>query len=94
MIARRLVLARKNGARIIYADPRQTPTAKQSDLCLSMYSGTDVALLNGLMHHIIENGWEDEEFIARRTKGFDSLKKTVMSEDYNLKNVSEYLRRS
>jgi formate dehydrogenase major subunit len=53
-----------------------------------MYSGTDVALLNGLMHHIIENGWQDMEFIERRTRGFDSLKKTVMSEEYNLKNVS------
>ena len=88
LIARRLVIARKKGARIIYADPRRTPTAKQSDLCLSMYSGTDVALLNGLMHHIIENGWQDTEFIERRTKGFDSLKETVMSEDYNLTNVS------
>jgi formate dehydrogenase major subunit len=75
LIGRRLVLARKNGSKIIYVDPRRTPTAKQSDLCLSMYSATDVALLNGLMHHIIENGWEDREFIERRTKGFDSLKK-------------------
>lgn len=89
LIARRLVIARKNGARIICADPRRTPTAKQSDLFLSMYSGTDVTLLNGLMHHIIENGWEDREFIDRRTKGFDSLQEAVMSDDYNLKNVSE-----
>lgn len=88
LIGRRLVLARKNGAKIIYADPRCTPTAKQADLYLSMYSGTDVALLNGLMHHIIENGWEDREFIERRTKGFDSLKETVMKDDYDLKNVS------
>ncbi len=88
LIARRLVLARKKGTKIIYADPRHTPTAKQSDLCLSMYSGTDVALLNGLMHHIIENGWLDLEFISSRTKGYDSLKEAVMSDDYSLKNVS------
>ena len=88
LIARRLVIARKKGARIIYADPRRTPTAKQSDLCLSMYSGTDVALLNGLMHHIIENCWQDTEFIERRTKGFDSLRETVMSKDYSLPIVS------
>ncbi len=89
LIGRRLVLARKMGAKIIYADPRYTPTARQSDLYLSMYSGTDVALLNGLMHHIIENGWEDREFIERRTKGFDSLKETVMKGDYDLRNVSK-----
>ncbi len=89
LIGRRLILARKNGAKVIYADPRHTPTAKQSDLHLSMYSGTDVALLNGLMHHIIENGWEDMGFIESRTKGFDSLKKIVMKDDYDLKNVSK-----
>lgn len=88
LIGRRLMLARKMGAKIIYADPRRTPTARQSDLYLSMYSGTDVALLNGLMHHIIENGWEDREFIESRTKGFDLLKKTVMNERYSLKSVS------
>ena len=89
LIGRRLVLARKSGAKIICADPRYTPTAKQADLYLSMYSGTDVALLNGLMHHIIENGWEDSDFIKSRTKNYDSMKKTVMEENYNLKNVSE-----
>jgi formate dehydrogenase alpha subunit len=88
LIGRRLVLARKRGARIIYADPRHTPTAKQADLHLSMYSGTDVALLNGLMHHIIENGWEDREFIERRTKNFDAMKETVMRSNYDLRNVS------
>ena len=88
LIGRRLVLAKKRGAKIIYADPRYTPTARQADLCLSMYSGTDVALLNGLMHQIIENGWEDMEFIERRTKNFDSLKNTVMKAEYDLRSVS------
>ena len=89
LIARRLVLAKKNGTKIICADPRYTPTAKQADLYLSMYSGTDVALLNGLMHYIIENGWEDKDFIEKRTKNFDSAKETVMKDDYDLKNVSK-----
>jgi formate dehydrogenase (coenzyme F420) alpha subunit len=89
LIGRRLVLARKMGAKIIYADPRFTPTAKQADLYLPMYSGTDVALLNGLMHHIIEKGWEDREFIEGRTKGFDSMKNTVMKDDYDLKTASK-----
>jgi len=89
LIGRRLILAKKRGAKIIYADPRRTPTAKQADLYISMYSGTDVALLNGLMHHIIENGWEDKEFIDKRTKGFNSFKETVMKSGYDLKNASE-----
>ncbi|MGA9098831.1 MAG: molybdopterin-dependent oxidoreductase, partial [Methanotrichaceae archaeon] len=52
------------------------------------YSGTDVALLNGLMHYIIENGWEDRGFIDIRTKNFESLRDTVMRVDYDLRNVS------
>ncbi|MGD0951180.1 MAG: formate dehydrogenase subunit alpha [Methanotrichaceae archaeon] len=89
LIGRRLILAKKKGAKIICADPRYTPTAKQADLYLPMYSGTDVALLNGLMHHIIKNGWENREFIENRTKGFDFLKKTAMNDSYDLKNVSK-----
>ncbi len=88
LIGRRLVLAQKKGAKIIYADPRHTPTAKQSDLFLSIYSGTDVALLNGLMHIIIKNGWEDREFIARRTRGFQSLRDAVLDERYRPDNAS------
>ena len=88
LIGRRLLLARKKGAKIIYADPRHTPTAKQSDLFLSIYSGTDVALLNGLMHIIIKNGWEDSDFIAKRTRGFQSLRETVLDENYCPENVS------
>jgi formate dehydrogenase major subunit len=89
LIGRRVMLAKKKGAKIIYADPRHTPTAKQADLYLSMYPGTDVALLNGLIHHIIENGWEDSEFISKRTKNFEEMKTLVMQETYSLPNVSK-----
>ena len=89
LIGRRVMLAKKKGAKIIYADPRFTPTAKQADLYLSMYSGTDVALLNGLMYHIIENGWEDSTFISERTKNFEEMKAVVMQETYSLPNVSK-----
>jgi len=88
LIGRRIVLAKKRGAKIIYADPRRTPTAKEADLHLAMYSGTDVALLNGLMRHIIENGWEDREFIEKRTKGYEAMKEMVMRDDYDLERVS------
>jgi len=89
LIGRRVMLAKKKGAKIICADPRCTPTAKQADLHLSMYSGTDVALLNGLMHHIIENGWEDSAFISKRTKNYEEMKSVVMQETYSLSNVSK-----
>ncbi|NLN08729.1 MAG: formate dehydrogenase subunit alpha, partial [Methanoculleus thermophilus] len=89
LIGRKIVQAKQNGAKIIYADPRYTPTARQADLYMPFISGTDVAILNGLMQEIIKNGWEDKEFIEKRTKDFEKLKEVVMKEDYSLENVSK-----
>jgi len=89
LIGRRVMQAKKNGAKIIYADPRYTATAKQADLYMPFVSGTDVAILNGLMQEIIKNGWEDKEFVANRTKDFDKLKEVVMKDAYSLENVSK-----
>ncbi|HNT08064.1 formate dehydrogenase subunit alpha, partial [Methanoculleus sp.] len=87
LIARSVVRARTNGAKVIVADPRYTPTARQADLYMPFVSGTDVAILNGLMQEIIRNGWEDKEFIAKRTKDYEKLKEVVMKDVYSLENV-------
>ncbi len=89
LIGRRLVMAKKRGAKIICADPRLTPTAKAADLHLPLRPGTDVALLNGLIREIIKNGWEDRDFIERRTRGFRSVLETVNKEACSLENAAE-----
>ncbi|MDN7023926.1 formate dehydrogenase subunit alpha [Methanoculleus sp. FWC-SCC1] len=89
LIGRRVAQAKKAGAKIIYADPRYTATGKQADLYMQFVSGSDVAILNGLMQEIIKNGWEDTEFLKNRVKGYEELKATVMKEDYSLENVSK-----
>ncbi len=89
LIGRRIMVAKKNGAKVIVADPRLTPTAKLADLYLPFYSGTDVALMNGMMQHIIKNGLENKEFIAKRTKDFEKLKEVVMKDTYSLDNVAK-----
>ena len=89
LIGRKIVQAKLNGAKIIYADPRYTATARQADLYMQFVSGADVAILNGMMQEIIKNGWEDKEFIAQRTKDYEKLKEVVMKEDYSLENVSQ-----
>ncbi|MDD1647311.1 MAG: molybdopterin-dependent oxidoreductase, partial [Methanomicrobiales archaeon] len=89
LIGRRVMQAKRNGAKLIYADPRLTATGKQADLYLPFYSGTDVAILNGLMQQIIKNGWENKEFIEKRTKDFDKVKAVVMKPEYSLENVSK-----
>jgi formate dehydrogenase alpha subunit len=89
LIGRRVMQAKMKGAKIIYADPRLTATGKQADLHLPFYSGTDVALLNCFMQQILKNGWENKEFIEKRTKDFDKLKAVVMKPEYSLENVSK-----
>ena len=89
LIGRRIMQAKANGAKIIYADPRLTPTGRIADLHLQFYSGTDVALLNCFMQLILKNGWENKEFIAKRTKDFEKVKEVVMKEAYSPENVSK-----
>ncbi|MEZ0350543.1 molybdopterin-dependent oxidoreductase [Mycobacterium sp. pR1184] len=63
----------KAGAKLIVVDPRRTATAEKADLFLQISSGTDLALLNGLLHLIVENGHTDPEFIAEFTEGWDEM---------------------
>ena len=63
----------KAGAKLIVVDPRRTTTAKKADLFLQIAPGTDLALLNGLLHLIVENGHTDAEFIAEFTKGWEVM---------------------
>lgn len=69
---------RQRGAKLIVADPRRIDIAGYADLHLKHKPGTDLALLNGLMHVILREGWEDKEFIASRTEGIEELKQVVV----------------
>ena len=82
LIGRQIIRARSRGARLIYADPRHTPTAIQSDLFIQFYSGSDVLLLNSIMGEIIRNGWEDTSFIRDRTTQYDAVRKVVLQKRY------------
>ena len=73
---RQAVLQR--GAKMIVADPRRIDITEFATLHLQQKSGTDIALLNGLMHIILENSWEDKAFIEERCENFDEFKATVM----------------
>ncbi|ACU73880.1 molybdopterin oxidoreductase [Catenulispora acidiphila DSM 44928] len=69
----RLLERRKSGAKLIVVDPRRSATADKADLFLQIKPGTDLALLNGLLHLLVENGHIDEEFIAAHTEGWDDM---------------------
>lgn len=63
----------KAGARLIVVDPRRSATADKADLYLPIKPGTDLALLNGLLHLLIENGHTDADFISRYTDGWGAM---------------------
>jgi predicted molibdopterin-dependent oxidoreductase YjgC len=73
---RQAVLQR--GAKMIVADPRRIDITEFATLHLQQKPGTDIALINGLMYLILENGWEDKAFIEERCENFDDFKATVM----------------
>ncbi len=81
--------AKERGAILICCDPRFSRTAAVSDLHLQFRPGTDIALVYGICHEIIKNGWYDEEFIRQRTYGFEYFKEEVMKEDYSPENVEK-----
>ena len=88
LIARRVLRAKDKGAKVIYTDPRKTATARHlADIHLQLRSGTDVALINAMMHIILSEGLEDKEFIASRTAGFDGLRDFLSKVD--LKQAEE-----
>jgi formate dehydrogenase major subunit/formate dehydrogenase alpha subunit len=68
---------RHRGVPLIVADPRRIDLAEQADLFLQHRPGTDIALLNGLMHVIISEGWADREFVDSRTEGLAELEEVV-----------------
>ncbi|MDT5012902.1 MAG: sulfite reductase flavoprotein alpha-component, partial [Mycobacterium sp.] len=67
-------------------DPRRTATAERADLFLQIASGTDLALLNGILHLLIENGDIDSEFIEAHTEGWKAVSALVA--DYPPEHVA------
>lgn len=73
IIGNKMKRAARNGSKLIVIDPRYTEIAEFSTLWLPLKSGTDTALINGLLHIIIKEGWEDKEFIEKRCTNYDSI---------------------
>jgi formate dehydrogenase major subunit len=69
--------AAKAGAKLIVADPRRSDLARHATYYLQFNADTDVALLNALLHVIVEEGLVDEAFVRDRTSGYDALAENV-----------------
>ena len=66
--------ATKIGAQLIVMDPRGQALSRHATHMLQFKGGSDVALLNAIMHVIVEKGLYDENYITGFTEGFDDLK--------------------
>jgi formate dehydrogenase major subunit len=65
--------ATKRGAKLIVADPRGQELARHATYSLQFKPGTDVALLNAMIHTIIEEGLTDRQYVQTHTEGFEQL---------------------
>ena len=70
--------AKRDGARLVCIDPRQSETAEKCHEHIALLPGTDAALALALMHELIENDWLDHDYIARYTVGWDALKERAL----------------
>ena len=60
---------KRRGGKVLVIDPKWTPLVRYADIWLQPRLGTDVALLNGMMHVIIGEGLTDSNFIENRVEG-------------------------
>jgi formate dehydrogenase major subunit len=75
MMVKRAV--RQNGAKLIVIDPREIDLVKYADIWLRQKNGTDVAVLNGLMHVIVNQNLYAKQYVDERTEGFIALQKVL-----------------
>jgi len=68
----RMLDRQKQGARLVVIDLRRTPAAEKADLYLPIAPGTDLALLNGLLHLLVKAGRVDRGFIEKHTEDWEA----------------------
>ena len=80
-IARRILEAVDNGAKLIVIDPRRTELASLAHVHLPLRPGTDIPLLNAMMRIILDEGLADDQFIEQRTENYFALRKQLFEFD-------------
>jgi formate dehydrogenase (coenzyme F420) alpha subunit len=84
---RRIMAAKKRGAKLIVVDPRQIPLSKVADVYTPIRPGTDCALILSMLNVIISEELYDKEFVARWTHGFEQFREHV--KDYAPEKAAE-----
>ena len=77
VIGSKIRQAVRKGTKLIVADPRKIELARNSEVFLQIKPGTNVALLNGMMHVILKENLHNKEFIDNRTENIEALEAAV-----------------
>lgn len=75
---------------LVCVDPRETPVAHHATVHLAPLPGTNVALMNGLLHEIVRNDWVDHDYVSAHAVGYDELAKRV--DEFPPERVAEICR--
>ena len=75
------------GAKIIVCDPRVIESARIADIHLRLKNGSNMALVNAMLHVLIEENLYDKEYVANYSEGFDKMWETVSK--YTPENTAE-----
>ena len=87
IIGNKMQQAHRKGKKLIVVDPRKTELAREADLHISLKSGTDAALINGIMHIINEEELYAKEYVESKVERFEEVKELVSK--YNPELVSK-----
>lgn len=77
IVARRVIKARENGAKIIVCDPRRIETARIADRHLQLNNGSNMALVNAFGHVLLEEDLYNHDYVKRFTEGLDAYREAV-----------------
>lgn len=90
VIAARIKQAVRDGnSKLIVLDPKKIVMADYAEIYAAHRPGTDVAVMNCMMHEILKNGWEDKEYVANRLEGFEEFKTEILDDKYSPENIEK-----
>ena len=86
VISYEVIRAVKRGAHLIIVDPRRIPLSEHATLFLQIRPGTDIYVFLAIMHTIIQEGWQDGDFISERTEGYEEFR--AILEEYTVERAA------
>lgn len=75
--------------KIVVVDPRRTSTAELADLHLPIKPGTDIQLVDGLLAYLINEGYEDRDFIDSHTEGYDNIRNDISIRSGDINTIAD-----